>query len=89
VFSLATVSIFPSSVQLGTGLRRRKLHGAQWPMMLSGAQSALAGGFFIYSAALPAEPSIASVTGYAGFGAFYFMLAAGALGLRLYKARQS
>lgn len=82
-------AILSGLLQLGTGLRRRKRHGGQWPMMLSGAQSALAGGFFLYRAALPAEPSIASVTGYAGFGAFYFLLAAGALGWRLYRARQA
>lgn len=63
-------------LQLGTALRRWKTHGAQWAMILSGAQSALAGAFFISQAQLPAEPSIATVAGYAGFGAFYFLVSA-------------
>jgi hypothetical protein len=45
-------------------------------MVLSGAQSALAGAFFIYQAGAPAMPSIATVIGYAGFGAFYFLVSA-------------
>ena len=63
-------------LQLGTALRRWKAHGAQWAMILSGAQSALAGAFFISQAQLPVEPSIATVAGYAGFGAFYFLVSA-------------
>jgi hypothetical protein len=45
-------------------------------MVLSGAQSALAGVFFIYQAGTPMTPSIATVIGYAGFGAFYFLVSA-------------
>ncbi len=45
-------------------------------MVLSGAQSALAGGFFIKSAAAPAAPVIAIVAPYAAFGAFYFLVSA-------------
>jgi uncharacterized membrane protein HdeD (DUF308 family) len=63
-------------LQLGTGVRRWKAVGAQWAMVLSGAQSALAGGFFIYQAQLPATPSVATVAGYAGFGGFYFLVSA-------------
>lgn len=69
-------AILSGLLQLGTGLRRRKLHGAQWAMMLSGAQSALAGAAFIFQAQAPAEPTIATVAGYAGFGAFYFLVSA-------------
>jgi uncharacterized membrane protein HdeD (DUF308 family) len=69
-------AILSGLLQLGTALRRWKSHGAQWAMILSGAQSALAGGFFISQAQLPAEPSIATVAGYAGFGAFYFLVSA-------------
>ena len=54
-------------------------------MVLSGAQSALAGAFFIFQARMPAEPSIATVVGYAGFGAFYFLVSA--VGLTI-KARR-
>jgi uncharacterized membrane protein HdeD (DUF308 family) len=69
-------AILSGLLQLGTALRRWKSHGAQWAMILSGAQSALAGAFFISQAQLPAQPSIATVAGYAGFGAFYFLVSA-------------
>ena len=63
-------------LQLGTALRRWKLYGAQWAMVLSGGQSALAGGFFIFQATMPAIPSIANVAGYAAVGALYFLVSA-------------
>ena len=62
--------------QLATGVRRWKYAGAQWAMILSGAQSALAGAFFVKQATAPAVPSIAVVAPYAAFGAFYFLLSA-------------
>ncbi|QBE67506.1 DUF308 domain-containing protein [Pseudoduganella lutea] len=75
-------AIVAGLLQLATALRRRKTHGAQWAMIASGAQSALAGAFFVYQAGLPVTPSIFTVTGYAGFGAFYFLVAGVALTLR-------
>jgi hypothetical protein len=45
-------------------------------MVLSGAQSALAGGFLIVQATMPAVPSIANVAGYAAVGALYFLVSA-------------
>lgn len=69
-------AILSGLLQLGTALRRWKTHGAQWAMVLSGAQSALAGGFFIAQARMPAVPSIANVAGYAGVGAAYFLVSA-------------
>ena len=45
-------------------------------MVLSGAQSALAGGFFIRQAAGAAVPGIVDVAPYAAFGAFYFLVSA-------------
>lgn len=71
-----TWAILSGLLQLGAALSRWKRVGAQWAMALSGAQSALAGAFFIYQAGQPAMPSIATVTGYAGFGAFYFLVSA-------------
>ncbi|MET0724366.1 MAG: DUF308 domain-containing protein [Tardiphaga sp.] len=62
--------------QLATGISRWKSNGAQWPMILSGAQSALAGAFFLKQASLPATPGIADVAPYAAFGAFYFLVSA-------------
>lgn len=73
-------AILSGLLQLGTALRRWKA-GAQWAMVLSGAQSALAGTFFIVQASGPAVPPITTVVGYASFGAFYFLVSAVALSL--------
>jgi len=61
-------------LQLGTALRRWKSHGAQWAMVLSGAQSALAGGFFVAQSRMDAPPQLAGIAGYAGVGALYFLI---------------
>lgn len=45
-------------------------------MVLSGAQSALAGGFFIKQAIGAAAPDITDIAPYAAFGAFYFLVSA-------------
>ncbi len=63
-------------LQLATGVRRRKTYGAQWAMILSGAQSALAGVFFAKMAAGVQVDALATVAPYAGFGAFYFLASA-------------
>lgn len=63
-------------LQLATAVRRWRSHGAQWAMILSGAQSALAGGFMLKVASGPAVPSIADIAPYAAFGAFYFLVSA-------------
>lgn len=66
-------------LQLVVGVRRWRVYGAQWAMVLSGAQSALAGGFFISRAvasATPAAPVITVIAPYAAFGAFYFLVSA-------------
>jgi uncharacterized membrane protein HdeD (DUF308 family) len=62
--------------QLAAAVRRWKYHGAQWAMMLSGAQSALAGAFFVKQATAATVPSITDIAPYAAFGAFYFLLSA-------------
>jgi len=45
-------------------------------MVLSGAQSALAGGIFIKQALGAPVHGITDVAPYAGFGAFYFLVSA-------------
>ncbi len=62
--------------QLVTALRRWKSYGAQWAMILSGAQSALAGAFFVKMAGGTAPLGITTVAPYAAFGAFYFLVSA-------------
>ncbi|WP_046576665.1 hypothetical protein [Spirosoma radiotolerans] len=62
-------------IQLILGLRRRKQLGAQWPMIISGGQSMLAGVSFVVMAHAPNQ-GITTLAGYAAFGAFYFLLSA-------------
>lgn len=69
-------AIFSGLLQLGTALRRWRTSGGQWAMILSGGQSAVAGAFFIAQARMPEPPSIANIAGYAGLGAFYFLVSA-------------
>jgi len=61
-------------LQLAAGVRRWRVAGAQWVMILSGAQSALAGGFMLSLALGEKLPSIADIAPYAAFGAFYFLV---------------
>ena len=68
-------AIVAGLLQLATGVRRWKAFGAQWTMVLSGAQSALAGGFFIKQS-FGVVHGITDVAPYAGFGAFYFLVSA-------------
>lgn len=63
--------------QLITGVRRWRTFGAQWAMILSGAQSMLAGVFFAAQAGHARIPTILDVAPYAAFGAFYFLVSAG------------
>ncbi|MBR0706101.1 DUF308 domain-containing protein [Bradyrhizobium liaoningense] len=69
-------AILSGLLQLATAVRRWKSDNAQWAMVLSGGQSALAGGFFIFQATTPMSPSITTVTGYAAVGAVYFLVSA-------------
>ncbi len=67
---------FSGIFQLATAVRRWKSFGAQWAMILSGAQSALAGVFMIFMAYGPDPVGIANIAPYAAFGAFYFAVSA-------------
>ncbi|MFC5067264.1 DUF308 domain-containing protein [Flaviflagellibacter deserti] len=69
-------AILSGLLQLYTGIRRMRLYGAQWAMILSGAQSTLAGGFMIKQSIEAVPPSILDIAPYAGFGAFYFLVSA-------------
>jgi hypothetical protein len=62
--------------QLVTAIRRWNSYGAQWAMILSGAQSILAGGFMLKMAAGTEPVGIANIAPYAAFGAFYFLVSA-------------
>lgn len=67
-------------VQLVVGVGRRKL-GGQWPMILSGGISVLAGASFVVMAS-SASPSLANVAGYAVLGGIFFLVSALRLELR-------
>ena len=69
-------AVFSGIFQLVTALRRWKTNGAQWAMILSGAQSALAGLFFVSMAGGTEAIGIVNVAPYAAFGAFYFLVSA-------------
>ena len=69
-------AILSGLLQLYTGFRRWRSYGAQWTMILSGAQSALAGGFMIHQSLGTVPPGILDVAPYAAFGAFYFLVSA-------------
>ncbi|SAL30440.1 membrane protein [Caballeronia sordidicola] len=69
-------AILSGLLQLGTAASRWKRFGAQWAMILSGAQSGLAGAFFIVQAQTSMSPAIGRVAGYAAVGAIYFLVSA-------------
>ena len=68
-------AILSGLFQLATAVRRRKA-GAQWTMILSGAQSALAGALFIKKSLGTAALGISDLAPYALFGAVYFLASA-------------
>jgi uncharacterized membrane protein HdeD (DUF308 family) len=63
-------------LQLATGVRRWKSVGAQWSMVLSGAQSTFAGIMFLVKSNAAEVPGPEAIAPYAAFGAFYFLIAA-------------
>ena len=75
-------AITAGAVQLVVALRRREL-GGQWPMILSGALSVLAGGGFVASAA-GSDPALGGLGGYALLGGIFFLVSA----IRLSRTRQ-
>jgi expansin (peptidoglycan-binding protein) len=70
-----TWAILAGLFQLITGVRRWKI-GAQWAMVLAGAQSALVGAYFIKLATGSATVGITDIAPYAAFGALYFLVSA-------------
>lgn len=70
-------------LQLATAVRRWRSADAQWPMILSGAQSGLAGVFMVKRAAgASLTLGVADIAPYAAFGAIYFAISALALAFR-------
>ncbi len=71
-------AIVAGLIQLVVALTRRKM-GGQWPMIISGGISVLAGGSFIAGASA-AEPTLTNAIGYAIPGAIFFLISAIRLG---------
>ncbi|GAB2810538.1 DUF308 domain-containing protein [Lentzea nigeriaca] len=71
-------AIVSGLVQLVVGVSRRKM-GGQWPMILSGGLSVLAGSSFVAMASA-ANPSLATLAGYATVGGVFFLVSALRLG---------
>ncbi|WP_406108731.1 hypothetical protein [Micromonospora globbae] len=65
-------------VQLVVGVTRRTM-GGQWPMIISGGLSVLAGGSFVAGASAD-DPALTNAIGYAIPGAIFFLISAIRLG---------
>ncbi|MEU3183797.1 DUF308 domain-containing protein [Streptomyces sp. NPDC006923] len=74
-------ALLSGAIQLVVAVRRRRTVGAQWPMIISGAQSVLAGaGIAAMSAS--ATSGLSTVAGYSAFGAFWFLVSVIVLSVR-------
>jgi len=69
-------AIFSGVLQLSASIRRWKNSNGQWAMVLSGAQSALAGVFMFKQASSNAALDVTTVAPYAAFGVLYFLISA-------------
>ncbi|MFG1664125.1 hypothetical protein [Streptomyces sp. Y7] len=74
-------ALLAGAVQLAVALRRRRTVGAQWPMVISGGQSVLAGATIAGTSA-SATSGLSTVAGYSAFGAFWFLVSVIVLSLR-------
>ncbi|TDC39774.1 hypothetical protein E1211_03140 [Micromonospora sp. 15K316] len=73
-----TWAIVAGLIQLVVGVTRRRM-GGQWPMIISGGISVLAGGSFIAGASAD-SPTLTNAIGYAIPGAVFFLISAVRLG---------
>ncbi|WP_433455147.1 DUF308 domain-containing protein [Streptomyces sp. CA-142005] len=74
-------ALLSGAIQLVVAIRRRHTVGAQWPMIISGGLSVLAGTSFAAMSA-SATSSLSAVAGYSAFGAFWFLVSVAALSIR-------
>jgi uncharacterized membrane protein HdeD (DUF308 family) len=63
------------AIQLYLALRRRRPVGGQWPMIISGGLSVLAGISFIVTSGAP-KTGLTTLAGYSAFGAFWYLVGA-------------
>ncbi|WP_343550530.1 DUF308 domain-containing protein [Pantoea sp.] len=69
-------AIFSGVLQLSASVRRWKTSSGQWAMILSGAQSTLAGVFMFKQASSAMMLDVTTVAPYAAFGVLYFLISA-------------
>ncbi|MFE7213232.1 DUF308 domain-containing protein [Streptomyces sp. NPDC057611] len=74
-------ALLSGAIQLVVAIRRRRTVGAQWPMVISGGLSVLAGAS-IAAMSASATSSLSTVAGYSAFGAFWFLVSVIALSIR-------
>jgi uncharacterized membrane protein HdeD (DUF308 family) len=68
-------ALVSGAIQLAVALQRRRRVPGQWPMMLSGGISVLAGVGFA-SMASADDPKLTNLAGYATLGAIFYLIAA-------------
>jgi uncharacterized membrane protein HdeD (DUF308 family) len=66
--TFGVLAILSGLLQLATGVRGWRANGGQWPMILNGAQSAVAGVTFLAKATTPQAATITTIAPYAAFG---------------------
>ncbi|MFF4346252.1 DUF308 domain-containing protein [Streptomyces sp. NPDC001530] len=74
-------ALLSGAIQLVVAIQRRRTVGAQWPMVISGGLSVLAGASFAAMSA-SATSSLSTVAGYSAFGALWFLVSVIALSIR-------
>jgi uncharacterized membrane protein HdeD (DUF308 family) len=78
-------ALLSGAIQLLTAIRRWRTVGAQWPMIISGGLSVVAGATFAATSG-SATSGLSTVAGYSAFGAFWFLVSVIALSLRTRRA---
>ncbi|WP_329138794.1 DUF308 domain-containing protein [Streptomyces sp. NBC_01476] len=74
-------ALLSGAIQLVVAIRRRRTVGAQWPMIISGGLSVVAGASFAATSD-SATSGLSTIAGYSAFGAFWFLVSAVALSVR-------
>ncbi|MFD3310150.1 hypothetical protein [Streptomyces sp. NPDC058694] len=74
-------ALLSGAIQLAVAIRRRRTVGAQWPMVISGGLSVLAGANFA-AMSTSATSDLSTITGYSAVGAFWFLTSAITLTIR-------
>lgn len=74
-------ALVSGAIQLVVAIKRRRVVGAQWPMIISGGLSVLAGATFAMMST-SATSGLSTLAGYSAFGAFWFLVSAIVLTVR-------